>query len=113
MEATLEQYDFIIIGGGTSGLVVASRLSENPDFQVLILEAGDKHLENSQINIPALWPSLLRTELDWNFSTVPQVRYQYPKVYIRIKTSLSLHRKNSMTVKSGFLTAEYLVAAVL
>ncbi|KAF7922636.1 hypothetical protein BELL_0148g00020 [Botrytis elliptica] len=69
---TSKIYDFIIVGGGTSGLVVATRLSENPEIQVLVLEAGGNHLENPQINIPALWPSLLGTELDWAFKTIPQ-----------------------------------------
>ncbi|KAM0191080.1 hypothetical protein ACHAPC_002350 [Botrytis cinerea] len=55
-------YDFIIVGGDTSGLVVATRLSENPDIQVLVLEAGGNHLENLQINIPALG-SLCLSEL--------------------------------------------------
>jgi choline dehydrogenase-like flavoprotein len=70
----LSEYDFIVIGGGTSGLVVAARLSEDPTAQVLVLEAGENHLEDPRINIPALWPSLLGTELDWNFTSVPQVR---------------------------------------
>ncbi|KAF7872905.1 uncharacterized protein EAF02_008976 [Botrytis sinoallii] len=69
---TSKIYDFIIVGGGTSGLVIATRLSENPEIQVLVLEAGGNHLENPQINIPALWPSLLGTELDWAFKTIPQ-----------------------------------------
>ncbi|TGO13178.1 hypothetical protein BTUL_0075g00230 [Botrytis tulipae] len=69
---TSKIYDFIIVGGGTSGLVVANRLSENPEIQVLVLEAGGNHLDNPQINIPALWPSLLGTELDWAFKTAPQ-----------------------------------------
>ncbi|KAF7947911.1 hypothetical protein EAE96_008983 [Botrytis aclada] len=70
--STSKIYDFVVVGGGTSGLVVATRLSENPEIQVLVLEAGRNHLENPQINIPALWPSLLGTELDWAFKTVPQ-----------------------------------------
>jgi len=71
--ATPEIFDFIIIGGGTSGLVVAARLSEDPEIEVLVLEAGGNHLDNPRINIPALWPSLLGTELDWAFCSVPQV----------------------------------------
>jgi choline dehydrogenase-like flavoprotein len=72
--ATPRTFDFIIIGGGTSGLVAAARLSEDPEIQVLVLEAGGNHLENPQVNIPALWPSLLGTELDWAFSTTMQVK---------------------------------------
>ena len=67
------EYDFIIIGGGTSGLVLASRLTENPATHVLVLEAGENHLSDPRVNIPALWPSLLGSDCDWGFATTPQV----------------------------------------
>ncbi|TGO47703.1 hypothetical protein BCON_0266g00090 [Botryotinia convoluta] len=70
--STSQIYDFIVVGGGTSGIVVATRLSDTPEIQVLVLEAGGNHLDNPQINIPALWPFLLGTEIDWAFKTVPQ-----------------------------------------
>nr|XP_036578897.1 choline dehydrogenase [Colletotrichum truncatum]KAF6786280.1 choline dehydrogenase [Colletotrichum truncatum] len=41
LDAVAEEYDYIIVGGGTSGLVVANRLSENPDTTVLVIEYGD------------------------------------------------------------------------
>lgn len=68
-----EEYDFIIVGGGTSGLVVATRLSEDPNVQVLVLEAGEDHRADPRIKIPALWMSLRGSELDWNLVTTPQV----------------------------------------
>lgn len=41
-------FDYVIIGGGTSGFVLAARLTENPDAQVAVLEAGEKRLEVGQ-----------------------------------------------------------------
>lgn len=64
MSSPTEQFDFVIIGGGTAGLVIAARLTEDPNVKVLVLEAGENHISNPQISIPALWPSLLGTDLD-------------------------------------------------
>lgn len=71
--ATCQEYDYIIVGGGTAGLVVANRLSANPDTQVLVLEAGEDRLTDSRGLTPALWQSQLGTAVDWNFTTTSQV----------------------------------------
>ncbi|KAI1267553.1 putative GMC oxidoreductase [Xylariaceae sp. FL1019] len=67
-----DSYDFIIVGGGTAGLTVASRLSEDPSQRVLVLEAGDDAHEDPRIKTPALWLSLLGSDVDWNFRSEPQ-----------------------------------------
>ncbi|KAI0538691.1 hypothetical protein GGR58DRAFT_525774 [Xylaria digitata] len=64
--------DYIIIGGGTSGLVVANRLSEDPNIEVLVLEAGKDLSLDPRVNIPALWTSLLGSDADWQYKSVPQ-----------------------------------------
>lgn len=66
-------FDFVVIGGGTSGLVVATRLSEVHDFRVLVLEAGGDHTNDPRVKTPAMWASLFGSEADWCFNTVPQV----------------------------------------
>ncbi|XXH01245.1 hypothetical protein Hte_007599 [Hypoxylon texense] len=65
-------YDYVIIGGGTTGLVVANRLSEDPNQRVLVLEAGSDLSEDPRVRTPAIFTSLLETEADWDFRTEPQ-----------------------------------------
>lgn len=64
-------HDVVIVGAGTAGCVLASRLSEDPDLSVLLLEAGP-YSRKLEIRIPAAFSKLYRTELDWGDSTVPQ-----------------------------------------
>lgn len=66
--------DYIIVGGGTAGLVVANRLSEDPSVRVLVLESGKNQLDNPMVNIPAMFPALHGSECDFQYHTVPQVR---------------------------------------
>lgn len=67
------KHDFVIVGGGSAGLVVAARLTEDPKTSVLVLEAGEDHTTDPRIRTPASWPSLLGLdEFDWNYRTVPQ-----------------------------------------
>ena len=66
-----EEYDYIVIGSGSAGCAVAARLSEDPANKVLILEAGPADT-NDFIHIPATFPLLFKTELDWNYRSEPQ-----------------------------------------
>lgn len=75
-----EQYDYIIVGGGTSGLVVASRLTEDPAVSVLVLEAGSNRVSDPRIAIPGLAASTyFDPEFDWCVTSVPQVSLHMKK----------------------------------
>ncbi|EQB43780.1 GMC oxidoreductase [Colletotrichum gloeosporioides Cg-14] len=66
-------YDYVIVGGGTAGSALATRLSLGlPDAQILLLEAGPSALDELRINVPGLRGSILGTNFDWNFTTVDQ-----------------------------------------
>ncbi|KAI1374107.1 oxidoreductase [Hypoxylon crocopeplum] len=67
-----EMYDFIVVGGGTAGIVIATRLSEISTLRVLVLEAGSDHSDDLRVKIPAFYAALHGTELDWCFKTEPQ-----------------------------------------
>jgi len=74
-------YDYIIVGGGSAGCALANRLSENPDCQVLLLEAG-KTDKKSEIHVPAAFSKLFKTEYDWNYKTPVQPNAGYRELYL-------------------------------
>jgi choline dehydrogenase-like flavoprotein len=69
-----KQYDVIIVGGGTAGLVAAARLSEDSSKNILVIEAGEDRRGDPKIDTPGLLMSLWGdANYDWGFWSEPQV----------------------------------------
>ena len=66
-----KQYDYIIVGAGTAGCVLANRLSMDPSVTVLVLEAGDKGTDQN-IEIPMNYRKLFKSKVDWDYRIMPQ-----------------------------------------
>jgi len=69
----LAEYDYVIIGGGSAGAVLANRLSEDKDRTVLLLEAGDD--EEVLSDVPNNFGIFFNTASDWNFKTESSSNY--------------------------------------
>ena len=69
-----QNYDYIICGGGTAGLTIAARLTENPDVTVGVIEAGANRMGDFLVDTPALFLQMFnKPEYDWAFKSTPQV----------------------------------------
>lgn len=80
MASNKESYDYIIVGAGSAGCTVAHRLSEEEDNDVLLLEAGRPD-EKEEIHVPAMFPNLMKSDVDWEYTTAPQSEMNERELY--------------------------------
>ena len=94
-------YDYVIVGGGSAGCVLAARLTEEPNVSVALLEAGDAD-KTQEISTPIAWPGLAKTKFDWDFASEPEPALNGRRVYIaRGKTLGGSSAVNAMIYMRG------------
>ena len=76
----MKSYDYVIVGAGTAGPIVASRLSEDSDVSVLLLEAGGENT-NDISRTPGAFFKVWGTDYDWQYETQPQNGLNNRKIY--------------------------------
>lgn len=96
-----ETFDYVIVGGGSSGSVLAARLTEDKGTTVLLLEAGP--VPNAdEITIPAAFSSLFKTRWDWNYTTTAQKQLGgRPTYWPRMKALGGCSSMNAMIYMRG------------
>jgi choline dehydrogenase len=77
----VNDFDYVIVGAGSAGCVLAARLSEEPDVRVAILEAGGEDTQ-PEIHIPAAFPALFKSSLDWDLLGEPEPGLDNRRLYL-------------------------------
>ncbi|RXW14759.1 hypothetical protein EST38_g11097 [Candolleomyces aberdarensis] len=106
LDSAKESYDFVIVGGGIGGSTVASRLSENPRFNVLLIEAGPTNEGVIDIAVPGFFRNISST-YSWGYVTTPQIglnNRSFPYNQARVLGGCSSHTKlQALEHDDGFI----------
>src|SRR6201986_2723641 len=76
-----DAFDYVIVGAGSAGCVLAARLSEDRDLRVALLEAGGEDTA-PEIRIPAIFPIMFKTELDWDLFGAAERGLEHRRLYL-------------------------------
>jgi choline dehydrogenase-like flavoprotein len=76
-----QEFDYIIVGAGSAGCVLAARLSEDPRVRVALVEAGGMD-DAPEISIPVAFAQLFKTKYDWDFASEPEQRLRSRRLYL-------------------------------
>lgn len=74
-------YDYVIVGAGSAGCVLAARLSEDPEVRVALVEAGSSDAAR-EISMPAALTQLFKTQYDWDFDSEPEPALGRRRIYL-------------------------------
>ncbi|TYL50001.1 FAD-binding protein [Nocardioides sp. BGMRC 2183] len=77
----MTEFDYIIVGSGSGGAVLAGRLSEDPSVSVLVLEAGGRSRPNMNVQIPAAFAKQFHTAIDWDYESEPEPHLNDRRIY--------------------------------
>ncbi|XBB68272.1 GMC family oxidoreductase N-terminal domain-containing protein [Nocardioides sp. WV_118_6] len=77
----MSEYDYIVVGSGSGGAVLAGRLSADPSVSVLVIEAGGRSRPSMNVQIPAAFAKQFRTKLDWGYDSEPEPHLDGRRIY--------------------------------
>jgi choline dehydrogenase-like flavoprotein len=99
-----QDFDYIIVGAGSAGCVLAARLSQDPNVRVALVEAGGSD-DATEICMPVAFPQLFKTRYDWDFTSEPETGFGDRRVYLpRGKTIGGSSAMNAMIYIRGNAT---------
>jgi choline dehydrogenase-like flavoprotein len=76
-----QEFDYVIIGAGSAGCVLAARLSQDPGIRVALVEAGGRD-DAPEIAMPVAFPQLFKTKYDWDFASEPEQGLARRRIYL-------------------------------
>ena len=109
----MSEFDYVIVGAGSAGCVLAARLSEDPDVKVLLIEAGPPDT-NENIHVPLGYLQLARTAVDWDFDSAPEPEcfgerdLAIARNVVQILCDLSSIERSLTFVRDDAVTTHYL-----